>query len=427
MARLYGEGSTRGKPYLMGDSEVAGRKKALSLLALGGRWGCDGLNKVLYEGGEMPEFVGGVRQWTFHPGTLSTGPGDPVQGLPDYFPEIGYPLSGYSYWEGLLPPGKEDPGKLEFFMRGLRTMTYETDSRGNLKEIEPTFNRSPAWAGLDLCFEVGNYSKLRINRWAGSWIDLDLVAAEPLAWDKKNADGTPNVIMVPRYDIHVPFGELIDVTTAFSALMMRCPGASFADLQGAIRIYPTPDRESIHRFVFDPSQFEVMSNIVKGSFSGTPRDPSLLPNIWFFDYNDYEDDAWAKKTIAIERESLRKAAGGQWIQAGPFPLGLMYESLAQRIGETMVTLACDPPYTTQFDLKGQADSYPVGKASYVWLSHPLANATLDDQLLVRVNREIFEPRRGEKSYTVGVMNPARDYYKDSYHGPKQNPDAPVAP
>lgn len=424
LARLYGYGSTRGKPYLMGDSEVAGRKKALSLLALGGRWGCDGLEKVQYGGGDLPEFDGKQRLWRFHPGTRSIGPNDPEQGLPDFFPEIGYPLSGYSYWEGLLPAEQADPGKLAFFMRGLRTMTYETDSRGNLKEIEPVFNTSPAWSGLDLFFEVGGYSKMRVNRWAGGWIDLDAVSAEQLAWDKKNPDGTPNVINVPRYDINIPFGDLIDVTTAFAAMMMRCPGASFADLQGAICIYPTPYREAVHRFVFDPSQYEVVSNIVRGSFSGTPRDPSLLPNFWVFEYNDIEDPAWAKKTIVVEREALRKSAGGRWIQAGPFPLGLMYESLAQRIGQTMVTLACDPPYTTQFDLIGQADSYPVGKADYVWLSHPQANATLDDAVLARVNKETFKERKGEKGFTVGVVSPTRDYYRDDYHGPKQNPDGP---
>ncbi len=416
LPRLCGKGATRGIPYLKGMEGA--RVKFILFLAAGGRYGCDGIDSAHYKGNLLNEYDGSVGVWKFHPGTRSTGYGDPVQGRPEFWPELDMVFSGMSYLEGLMPEDLSedfDPNGFEIFMRGLRLMHYTADSNGNLVEDAPAFSASNALAALDTWLDVGKLPLSRFSPWGESWVEFHETCIETLAWDKT---GTGTILNVPRYDCHVPFTSQLDPSTAFEAIMLRAPGASWQDVNGGIRILPSPDRAPVHRFSFDPTQSSVLSNIVKGSFSGNPGSVEELPNYFIFPYRDLEDPFYKLKYVIEDREELRDQAGGILNVLESPSLGLMYESLAQRIAKTTVRLLVDSPYTTRFNLLGQMDSYHVAKGDNVELTHDQIAIRETSPLLARVTRETFEPKRGER--TFGLRLTTTDYYRDSDHGKKQN-------
>jgi hypothetical protein len=87
LARVYGKGSTRG--LLCYFERDGNRTKGIWLLAQGGKYGCDGIDEVRYNGQLVVENPGSL-QWKFHPGTRSTGYSDPLQGRPTFFPNIDF-------------------------------------------------------------------------------------------------------------------------------------------------------------------------------------------------------------------------------------------------------------------------------------------------------------------------------------------------
>lgn len=401
LPRLYGRGSTRGIPCFR--KLLDGRMRFLVLLAAGGRYGCDGLDKVLVSGEEFPEYDGATRQWRFRPGTRSTGYGDALQGRPEFFPELDLVFSGKSYLEGILPDGVEDLSKLAIFMRGLKVMHYELDTNGNLKETAAAFSANNALCSLDVLREVGKFPVTRFNRHAPTWTEFVEVCDEQLEWDR---DGAGDVIDVPRYDCHVPFPTQIDPTTAFEAIMLRAPGASWQDVNGGIKILADPDRGPVHTFS--------RSNIVKGGLSGAPKPPEEQPNFFIYSYNDIESDVYEVKFIFEDRAELRDQADGVLNVAGPIPLGLMYESLAQRIMKCQVRQLVDAPFTVGLRVRGFPDSYHVAKCDNVEVGHDRIGIA---PALARVVRENFEPR-GDRLFDL--RRTTTDYYRDSDHGPKQN-------
>lgn len=434
LSGLFGEGSTHGLPTyrkIYSGSGINAVWAYINLISWGGRWGCDGLNRVYCNGGPILEHnTAGNAQWIFHPGLRSTGWDDPVQGRPHFFPELDDTFSGKTYVEGLMPPGVDDPSKMEFFVRGLRVMEYELSSAGNLREMEVGFHsRNPSMSGIYLLNEVGRVPLSQINRWAETWIDFKTISSQTLHWDKGlEPEGwvTPpawvRYVDVPRYDCHVPFSTNMDVTTAFESLMLRCPGASWQFVHGGIKILPTPNRPGIKDLVYDPTQRIILSNIVKGSFSGSPAAVDRLPNFFIYQYHDYEDEAYEVKTVFIDRQELRDATGGIPVVVGPINLGLMYESQCQRIGNCQVRLLVDKPFTTVYAADGKYDSYTVAKADNINLVHKQLGRTLDNPVLARIVKETCGAPKGERKFNARLTT--MDYYRDTDHTVKQGGDLP---
>lgn len=433
LAGLFGEGSTRGLPCyrkIFSGSGITAVWAYISLIMWGGRWGCAGLNRVYCNGGPVPEHSAssGQIQWVFHPGTRSTGWDDPVQGRPHFFPELDDTFSGISYVEGLMTPGVEDPSKMEFFVKGLNVMDYGLDGNGNLEELGVGFNsKNPALSGIYLLTEVGQMPLWQINRYASTWIDFKNVCDHILHWDKGAEPAnwvTPPAwvqnVDVPRYDCHVPFSTNMDTTTAFESLMLRCPGAAWQHIHGGMKILPTPDRERVMDLEWDPTQRIISSNIVKGSFSGAPASRERLPNFFIYQYHDYEDDAYELKTIFVDRAELRDATGGTPVVVGPINLGLMYESLAQRIAKSQVRLLVDKPFTTLYSVSGKYPSYVIAKADNIGLVHKQLGKTLDDPVLARIVYETCGAAKGERKFKARLTT--MDYYRDSDQGVKQGGD-----
>lgn len=160
-------------------------KQVTMLLALGdgapeedgeGAW--DGLEAVYYGGGLLPP-----ENYHFHPGTLSTGVDDPVQGIDSFFPG-GLTYSGTAYVAIRLPVGAADdadPGKVAIIARTAKIADY--DINGNVTEI--SYSTNPARVKANLLRRRNQHT--RIN-WE-SYIHARDYYDELLAW---NAGGVSN-------------------------------------------------------------------------------------------------------------------------------------------------------------------------------------------------------------------------------------------
>jgi hypothetical protein len=421
LAWPFGKQSTKGRRVLW--AMEGARKKVILYLSSGGRYGCDGIDKLYYEGTEVSELDGGSSpQWVFHPGTRSTGYGDPVQGRPTFFPELDFTFSGRSYVEVLLPEefsGDEadEPGEFEIYMRGLKVMAYSVNALGRLVEEGPVFSANNSYVGIYILREGGRLPLSRFHRWAQSWIDYRDVCDGVLSWD--SGSDYYGVVDVPRYDAHVVFPAPTDPMTAFRSVITRSPGCKEQEVNGGIRIVTDLAREPVHTFGYDPTQTVVRSNIAKGGFSGSPRDPESVFNFYIFTYRDLLDPKYKERTIVVDYPELRDAAGGTLNQLGPIDLGgVMTGSLAQRIAKCTARLFSEQPFDRTFEVTGQLDSAHVAKNDYVWLAHKIIGNTLLSKKLARVSRESFEPRLGERKFSAQLW--AADYYRDSDHGPLEN-------
>lgn len=417
----FGQQSTKGRRVLWAMEGT--RKKVILYLSSGGRYGCDGIDKLYYEGTEITELDGGSSpQWVFHPGTRSTGYADPVQGRPEFFPELDFTFSGRCYVEVLLPEeysGEEDeePGEFEIFMRGLRVMTYSVNALGRLVEEGAEYSANNAYVAMYILREGGRLPLSRFHRWAQSWLDYRDVCDEELEWD--SGSDYYGTVMVPRYDAHVVFPQAVDPMTAFRSVLARSPGCKEQEVQGGIRILTDLEREPVHTFSYDPTQTLQRSNIAKGGFSGSPRDPESIFNFYIFTYRDLLDAKYKERHVVVDYPEIRDAAGGALNQLGPIDLGgVMTGSLAQRIATCTARLLSEQPFDRKFEVTGQLDSAHVAKNDYVWVQHKILGNTLATKKLAVVNRESYEPRKAERKFTVQLAT--TDFYRDSDHGPMEN-------
>lgn len=185
LAIPYGRQITGGKTVYY--DKVGTRTKFISLL---GQGIMDGVDRVYYAGYILTEFDStGQRQWMFHPGTLSTGPTDPLQGKPFFFPELDFTFSGMAYIEVLLPADRSDdnePSKMDFFVRGRKVQDYTVDGGGNIVPSGSLiYSTNNALVAVDI---ITSFMKLPLSRVDGrSWAAYKARCAEGIDWE---ASGT---------------------------------------------------------------------------------------------------------------------------------------------------------------------------------------------------------------------------------------------
>jgi hypothetical protein len=426
IARPYGYQSTKGI-VVLADRE-GDRTKFILELGNGGKYGWDSIIEYHYNGQKIEEFsTAGDRQWKFHPGTRSLGYTDPVQGRPEFFSDLSFTFSGKAHLEvrlpaGLSPADGQKPDGSEVFVKALKVMQYDITG-SKLEETEPVWSANNALVSMDVLREVGRIPLLRFQRWADTWIGDDPEVAyqaradEEILWDRGETNG--GVVMVPRFDAHCVFAQSIGYAAAFESVLFRSPGVMWQYANGGLKVLPNPDRDPVH--IFQPS------NVVRGGISFTPPDPSKLFNFFIFTYRDLDDlDAetgqrlWRKKSVFRDRPVLRDANHGGRITFGPYYLGLMRQSLAERIASYLVRTMSgwetpDDPLLTifplEYQIEGQMDASHVTKADYVQIqNHYMAGM---QTALCRVKKEVIKPKKGERLFTVEVT--ARDLYRDTDH------------
>src|ERR1044072_8859753 len=68
----YGKQITAGRLVYYEFDTGASRPRFIVFFCRGGEFGCQGLQKMYYKGGEVPQFSSpGVPNWIFHPGTVT--------------------------------------------------------------------------------------------------------------------------------------------------------------------------------------------------------------------------------------------------------------------------------------------------------------------------------------------------------------------
>lgn len=430
LARPYGKQSTKGLVCYM--ERDGNRTKFILLLCQGGKYGCDGIDKFLYDGFEIdPSF------YVFHPGTLSTGYSDPDQGRPTFFPNLNFTFSGICYLEVFLPtersPSEENatavPDGSEVFLRGLKVMRYSIVS-GQLQETTASYSPNPILISMDVLREVGLIPLTRFQVHAQTWKDgIDRCDAT-ISWNKGADHG--GTVSIPRFEAHIAFSQTIDPFSAFNQILALCPGMKWQDVNGGLKLLPTLDRAPVHTFLYDPTQSVTPTNIRRQGLSITPRDPSVLYNFYIISYRDLDDPNYRLKYVYIDYPELRDAIGGTLVQAPTISLGVMSQSQAERIGwytaRTLTGWYDDDGvliYAAQFEVKGWPDSYHVAKSDNVNLAHDIMEIREGAPLLCNVLKETFESRAGERSFTIQLTDRTR-LYKDTDHTPVQGSGATFA-
>lgn len=417
LTRPYGKQSTKGLPCFV--ERDGNRTRFILLLCVGGKYGCDSIDKYLYNGYEID-----TANWVFHPGTISTGYTDPVQGRPTFFPNLNFTFSGICYLEIFLPEERSPidatatPDGSEVYLRGLKVMHYEI-ADGKLQETSPAYSANPILVGIDLLREVGQISLLRFQQYAQTWVDGVDRCDEHIDWNKGADHG--GVVSIPRFEAHIAFSQSIDPFSAFNQILALCPGMKWQDVNGGLRLLPTLDRDPVHTFIYDPTQTLTSTNITRRGLSFTPRDPSVLYNFYIISYRDLDDANYKLKYVYIDYADLRDAVGGILIQAPMITLGVMRQSQAERAGwYTARTIsgwyndAGRLQYPARIEVKGQADSYIVAKSDNVLLAHDLMEVREADALLCSVLQETFSSPAGQRSFTIQLTDRTR-LYKDTDH------------
>lgn len=186
LAVPYGRQITAGR--LVYYDKQGTRTKFICIL---GQGEMDGIDRVYFAGEIITEFdsVGG-RQWHFHPGTLSTGFTDSIQGRPTFFPELEFTFSGMAYIEVLLPEERSaddgsEPSGMKFMVRGRKVQDY-TVSFGNLVPSGvPVWSANNALVAADIITSFMGLPTSRID--GASWLAFKTRCSGILSWD---ASGT---------------------------------------------------------------------------------------------------------------------------------------------------------------------------------------------------------------------------------------------
>jgi hypothetical protein len=307
-------------------------------------------------------------------------------------------------------------------MRGMKLMHYLSVD-GVLQEdySNIAFSSNPALVALDILRERARLPFTRVQKFGDDWKSFEAYCDDLIPWDTGSG-----LTDIKRFESHLAFAQNVEPVTAFRAVFALTPGARWQDVNGAIRVMPSLDRDSTHTFNYDPTQSAVLSNILRRGFSASPGANDELPfNYFIFTYRNLDDPNYKEDFVTVDRSDLRDAYGGILNVFGAFPLNaIMRQSQAERIGWYLsrmlsgwITEAGTVIYPRKFEVKGRADSYHVAKADNVKVSHDLILARIGNPLFCNVSVESFMPKGGERSFTLELS--ARDLYRDTDHTVKQ--------
>lgn len=239
-------------------------------------------------------------------------------------------------------------------------------------------------------------------------------------------DRTSTPRMINRFDAHIVYPQPAEAITGLEDCMLRSPGCDWQDISGKITFVVGPvalipalagvgKRQIAYDLVYDPTQTTLHSNIGVNSFTAYRRNDEDKPNYLRIGYRDLDDTVYTQKYFPIDRPALRDQLDGQLNDPGIIQLGVMRQSLADRIGESMMRVTSDLDLLVT--VKGQADCYKIAKGDIVRLSHDVPGWRQSDPPLFMVIEESFDSSietADERSFTLQIYAPG--YYSDTDHG-----------
>lgn len=217
---------------------------------------------------------------------------------------------------------------------------------------------------------------------------------------------------VKRFTASVVFSSLTQASAAADAIWFRAPGCHAQDVNGVIKVLSTPARTPFARkLIYDPSSANA-SNVL--NFKTYYRPADQKSNFYSYTFRN-EDDPFLRKglPVFVDRPLLRKLYGLR--DAGAVPLGVMTQSLAERIGECYARLDADlEPF---YVIDASFDMYGLAKGDFVPVAEITAGTSDADPALAMVISEILRfPEDGVETKQFICQAISDDFYSDTDHG-----------
>lgn len=416
LAWPYGTHATGGRVVLYERDEATKRVRFISIL---GRGPFHRAVRVLYAGVPLPEMDGARKQWRFHPGTLSTGFDDPVQGRPEFFPGLELTFSGSAYIEvelsSEMSEGEEEPTQLTVIL-DTRTVVNYTETGAAHSRI---FSRSPALQFADAWIEGFKRKPERLHY--PSLCDFRDMGFEGIPWETGTSAGT---IDIARYESNVVFAQGTDLPTVLAAIMFWAPGVVWQDVSGKIRFLARPRRRPLYTLIYDRESGR-MSNIVANTFSAHKKPGKNRPEPLRFAYRhrpldvddpDDPDATFPDADWIEEREKLRTRRKGATVDPGVIPVGVATQSHMQRAAATAIRRETD--LFLFANATAQADAYVTAPGDVIEVAHEVPGWRWDRAPLFEITDwTLRSPLTNAEEIVLGLQVYDPDYYSDTKHGP----------
>lgn len=245
------------------------------------------------------------------------------------------------------------------------------------------------------------YVKVKVDTVAG-YVDQVYVAPS-------GTNSTPR--QVTRFYGGFAAVEATAVVDLFDTMVNLCPGVSWADIDGQLRLCTMPDRTPCYTFVFDPDNAET-SNVFK--ITVRRKNPEEVPNFYRYTYRDLDDPALSRKPAFIDRKERRAAIGGRLVDPGLIQYGVLPTSQIERIGETIARLNTD--LDIFFTVEGFLDSLPVVKGSFVYVADIAHGYSVAAPAKCIVNDIRYQIGAEVETIIYECQIIVDDFYSDTAHG-----------
>lgn len=358
-----------------------------------------------FEGAEIPASANNTDPgWHFHPGTQSTGPSDPVQGIDGFVP------TGITYNKTANTVVKFEEKyaaeKRPEKFRGRYKCRLVPDYDNTGTETDPgSYSANPARVAADLLIKQGKLSTSRID-WA-SWVAWRDFCGTTISWN----DGT-TTHNIPRFEAHPAFTEPIDLPSALDVCcLVSC--TRWQDDGSKIRFLLPTDMTVRH--TFKPH------NLVMSKLQIVPADNQAAPRHIVAKFLDVLSEYFSEASVELRDETLITQYGDR-VSVRAYPN--MNHSQAQRIVAYQMRL--ETTYNFFVEVTAPGDSLHLLPGDFCTIE--IGSSNLDNYYMV-IDASDNSPERtpDERVFRLQMIDlaPASDaLYSDSDHKPIQRPVAP---
>jgi hypothetical protein len=410
LALAYGKHVVRGH-LVLHDYDAGPPPSGKVVMALGDGVGVgwDGVVSLYYAGEAISSSPdGSTAGYHFHPGTNSSGSGDPVQGLDSFF-ATGLTYNRTAYIAVKLPDKyavEDRPDKLVGVYRCLKV--YDYDANGT-RGASAAYSVNPARVAAHFLVDLNGVATSRID-WP-SWVRWRDYCDATLSWD----DGTTTQT-IARFECHVVFTSRPSLAEGLT-LICSTAATTWQDDGEKIHFVLPTDTTPVHDFT-DGVTTGTLSNIVDNSFTVTPVDLRDRPSRLAAKFRDVQDTYLVEVQEEERRDDLEEK--GATPETAPRVLPNMNRSQAQRLLARQMRIEADNPIFCE--LRGMGDSLHVLPGDYVTVSHSAVNWLGIKCLVISASDESAERAADERTFYLQRID--TDLYSDDDHHPIQPEVAP---
>jgi hypothetical protein len=313
------------------------------IMALGeGPW--DSPVEVYYAGEQLTASTSsGTPGYKFHPGTLSTGTGDLIQGTPMYF-ATSPPYSGTAYIEVRLDEtqsAEQRVDKLVGIYKCKKVANY--NSSGTVTD-SGSYSTNPARVAADVLNRAGKLALIDWPSWV-AWRDYcDTVIAYDTSWIK-------------RFECHLTIFDTTNLADVLSRIcLVSC--TFWQDTGDKIRFLLPIQGPYTPTYTFTVDNCRNVAVIA--------NDRSKLPTGFTATFRDINDQYMTETTVEWVDETLESEVG---VNRQELQLPPMHRSQAERVCAFRLNL--DGTYTTDVEWVAYGGAGAVLPGDVVKITHPV--------------------------------------------------------